>query len=525
MTRAIATWPTLAGRARLHRRLRRVPRAEVPDLDGGRLRDPRGRASSSEETYVEQGLYWAKAHRPILEYVVKTYKPDLPARRLPDDRRVPAPVPGPRDADAARRRGQPGLRRRRPRRRRRTAASPQREGFLRARLRGRRRDPDARPQPDGHEPDDLRRPRTTASRPQFLAIDASKVLVDLGPAVAAADLQLPPRDRRDDRQGQGLLGRRHRPDLPQPRRPRPGRRRGSSRSPAADEAATVAQIKAAYLGPGRPERLDPRRPARGLEGDRPGLHQGRGALHPERPGQHRRHGAPDADRRPRRVLVPAVPVRRRDAGHARVASSHFFGQHGYVPDVQDLAANVNMRATFLAGGTGIAKGTVTARTIDLAPTLAFILGVPEPQHSQGRVLLEVVKGGSSYKPISIIGLTDFHGQLDPTTLAYRRRSTRRSAGRRTWRRCSTRSSPACPGPGCSSPRATTSAPHRPNSGLLEDMPAIDVENAWGLDATSYGNHEFDYGVERLLAAPGPRRLPVPRHQHRRRRRPASCPTG
>jgi len=36
-----------------------------------------------------------------------------------------------------------------------------------------------------------------------------------------------------------------------------------------------------------------------------------------------------------------------------------------------------------------------------------------------------------------------------------------------------------------------------NSGLLEDMPAIDVENAWGLDATSYGNHEFDYGVERL----------------------------
>ena len=37
-----------------------------------------------------------------------------------------------------------------------------------------------------------------------------------------------------------------------------------------------------------------------------------------------------------------------------------------------------------------------------------------------------------------------------------------------------------------------------NSGLLEDMPAIDVENAWGLDATSYGNHEFDYGIDRLL---------------------------
>ena len=31
------------------------------------------------------------------------------------------------------------------------------------------------------------------------------------------------------------------------------------------------------------------------------------------------------------------------------------------------------------------------------------------------------------------------------------------------------------------------------------MPAIDVENAWGLDATSFGNHEFDFGVERILA--------------------------
>ena len=39
-----------------------------------------------------------------------------------------------------------------------------------------------------------------------------------------------------------------------------------------------------------------------------------------------------------------------------VAPSHFFGQHGYVPDVQDLANNINMRATFLAGGQAIAQG-------------------------------------------------------------------------------------------------------------------------------------------------------------------------
>ena len=38
----------------------------------------------------------------------------------------------------------------------------------------------------------------------------------------------------------------------------------------------------------------------------------------------------------------------------------------------------------------------------------------------------------------------------------------------------------------------------PSSALLQDFPAIDVENAWGLDATSFGNHEFDFGIERLL---------------------------
>ena len=31
----------------------------------------------SEETYVEQGLYWEKSHHPILEYVVRRFEPDL----------------------------------------------------------------------------------------------------------------------------------------------------------------------------------------------------------------------------------------------------------------------------------------------------------------------------------------------------------------------------------------------------------------------------------------------------------------
>ena len=55
-----------------------------------------------------------------------------------------------------------------------------------------------------------------------------------------------------------------------------------------------------------------------------------------------------------------------------------------------------------------------------------------------------------------------------------------------------------PGPGLLLASGDNVGASPPNSGLLEDKPAIDVENAWGLDASSYGNHEFDYGVDRLL---------------------------
>ena len=67
------------------------------------------------------------------------------------------------------------------------------------------------------------------------------------------------------------------------------------------------------------------------------------------------------------------------------ARSAFFGQHGYVPDMQDLDSNTNMRATFLAGGKAIDRGVVhDVRSIDLAPTAAFLLDVPAPEQQPGR---------------------------------------------------------------------------------------------------------------------------------------------
>jgi hypothetical protein len=178
-----------------------------------------------------------------------------------------------------------------------------------------------------------------------------------------------------------------------------------------------------------------------------------------------------------------------------VAPSHFFGQHGYVPDVQDLADNINMRATFLAGGAGIARAQVSARSIDLAPTLAYLLGIPEPQHSQGKVLLDIVKGGEAVRPISIVALNDFHGQLEPTNLAFD--GINQSVGGGAFL-ATMFDEELASSKGIILAAGDNVGASPPNSLLLEDKPAIDVENAWGLRATSYGNHEFDFGVERLL---------------------------
>jgi 2',3'-cyclic-nucleotide 2'-phosphodiesterase (5'-nucleotidase family) len=182
-----------------------------------------------------------------------------------------------------------------------------------------------------------------------------------------------------------------------------------------------------------------------------------------------------------------------------IARSQFYGQHGYVPDVQDLKSNTNMRATFLAGGPAIERGEADdVRTIDLAPTIAFLLGIPEPQQAQGVVRRDILGKGDRYTPISIVGLNDFHGQLDPTTRTYDNALTAAVGGASQLASMFDEEADRLPGRTLLLSGGDNVGASPPNSALLQDRPAIDVENAWGLDATSFGNHEFDFGVDRIL---------------------------
>ena len=110
VTRAIATWPTWPGEPGFTGDFEdfvaeRFPSSQAGDfavLEAGIV---------SEETYVEQGVYWEPV--PPADRVHPRRVPAGPGDgRLPRDRRVPAPVPRSRHRGAPQRRAEPCLRRR-----------------------------------------------------------------------------------------------------------------------------------------------------------------------------------------------------------------------------------------------------------------------------------------------------------------------------------------------------------------------------------------------------------------------------
>lgn len=491
VSRANATWPTWRGERGfsgdfaeyLARKFPTSTAADFAILEAG---------VTSEDTYVQQGLYWATGHLPMLQYVARTYKPDLllvgypttdefqhqflglVSPKLPGGQANPAyddvDLDGVADGRLA-----------------------ARQGYLRQAYQGADAALKLARSLMGKDPTTF-----VASdhgfAPQFLAIDASKVLVGLGLLSRPQTSNCRPAAGETIGKAKAcwaggtvqvylnLAG----------RDPAGG---GLQQVAANQEAATVAAIKAAFLALSDPNDWTHDGQPEGWKMIDAAYTRAEARYIPNGPGSTADMAHPT---RTGDLVVFSYPPYQFDAATpgTLVAPAHFFGQHGFVPAVQDLAANVNMRATFLAGGAGIAKARVTARTIDLAPTLAFLLGVPEPQFSQGRVLLDVVKGAASYKPISIVGLTDFHGQLEPSTLPFDGVNTA-VGGAAQLATMFDGEFASLPGPGLLLASGDNVGASPANSGLLQDQPAIDVENAWGLDATSLGNHEFDYGVARL----------------------------
>jgi 2',3'-cyclic-nucleotide 2'-phosphodiesterase (5'-nucleotidase family) len=503
VTRAIAIWPNWPGQDGYTNFedfvADKFPSSQAGDfavLESGIV---------SEDTYIEQGEYWSKLYHPLIRYVLDTYKPDvalvgfpgtdevshqflgLVTKKLPNGANNPA-------YDDIEVNGTPDHR------------VKQREQYL--------EDVYAESDETMRLAQERMRDRDLTTfvssdhgfAPQFAAIDASKVLVDLGllskpqtgncrPAIGetigkakacwaggAAQIYLNVATR--DAVTTPVAGQ---PPYQQ--------------VAVNDVGATVAKIKAAFLalkddndwtGDGKPEgwkvidRAFTKAEARSIPN---GDHSTADMANPTRTGD---------------LVVFSYPPYQFDAETpgTLIARSNFFGQHGYVPDVQNLKSNTNMRATFLAGGPAIERGEVDdVRSIDLAPTAAFLVGIPAPQQSQGAVRRDLLEDGHKFTPLSIIGLNDFHGQLEANAFTGDNGVTVTTGGAGGAPELATmfdEEAAKLPKPALLLAAGDNVGASPPVSALLEDVPTIDVENAWGLDATSFGNHEFDYGVDRIL---------------------------
>ena len=191
VTRAIASWPTWPGEPG-YTEFDEYLAAEFPTstaadfavLEAGIV---------SEDTYVEQGMYWSTGPLADARVRRRRLRPRPADGRHADDRRVPAPVPRPGQPDAAERRPQPGLRRRQPRRRQ-GRPGGQAQGLHPRGLPRVRPDAGPRAQPDGQGPDHVRRlrPRLRAAVPRDRRQQGAG---RPRAAVAPADLQLPAGDR------------------------------------------------------------------------------------------------------------------------------------------------------------------------------------------------------------------------------------------------------------------------------------------------------------------------------------------
>src|SRR5205823_6804662 len=201
-------------------------------------------------------------------------------------------------------------------------------------------------------------------------------------------------------------------------------------------------------------------------------------------------------------VVVLRPPYQSDAGTngQAIALSHFFGQHGYLPNLVDLAHNVNMHGTFVAAGAGIRHQNPVAgiRSIDVAPTLALLGGFPGPQNARGKILYQLFPNPGQLKEVTILDISDYHGQLIPLSEAADAVGPTFGIGGSAflkpwfdWYRNE------APNGSLTIAAGDSVGATPPISSFFGDKPTIDVMNMMGMGLDGLGNHNFDRGQQYL----------------------------
>ena len=228
---------------------------------------------------------------------------------------------------------------------------------------------------------------------------------------------------------------------------------------------------------------------------------GSDSLHPNRSGD---------------VVAVSAPPYQFDAATNGVtfALSHFFGQHGFMPSYVNETGNVDMHATFVAGGPGIKHrpAIIGVRAIDVAPTVAFLMDIPGPQNARGRILYPAIEHGNELREVTILDISDYHGQLIPLSEAADTVGPTFGIGGAAFLKPwfdTYRAEAAATGDGWDPNTLTVAGGDSvgatpPISSFFGDTPTIDVMNMMGFTSDGLGNHNFDAGQEYLRTTLIPR---------------------
>ena len=259
--------------------------------------------------------------------------------------------------------------------------------------------------------------------------------------------------------------------------------------PAADYEIVRNQIIAAYQGLTDPANPGAQVVQRVMRKEELRNVDGTDALHPSRSGD---------------VVVVLRPPYQFDAATPgqRIAFSQFFGQHGYLPNMVDLAHNVNMHGTFVAAGPGVRDygGISNVRAIDVAPTIAFWMGIQGPHNARGKILYDLTTNRGRFRELTILQISDYHGQLIPLAEA-----ADNVAGTGALNPTFLIGGAAFLKPWFDDYRANAQRGHftaaagdsvgatPPISNFFGDRPTIELMNMMGFDVDGLGNHNFDRG--------------------------------
>src|SRR5262245_38034782 len=160
-----------------------------------------------------------------------------------------------------------------------------------------------------------------------------------------------------------------------------------------------------------------------------------------------------------------------------------------------------MHATFIAAGPGIRKqGPVPGvRAIDVAPTIAFLMNIPGPQNARGKILTQLTPKPGQYKEVTILDISDYHGQLVPLAEAADNlilpapalNPTFGIGGAAFLKPWFDTYRAEAAGGSITIAAGDSVGATPPISSFFGDTPAIELMNVMGVAADVLGNHNFD----------------------------------